>query len=274
MVIWRQLFPVLQRKIPAHRNQKVLRLLDKAAVTYHHLFENSNHNATSNGEAVVLQRLHERGALSVVFDVGANVGDYSRLVRKTSPTCKIFAFEPVRATYDKLARANVGGDITLINKALGEKVGQAEIALPDDSGIASLLVETQAAAGRKARPEMIEVERGDSFLLSHPEIREISLLKIDTEGFEPWVLRGFADRLKTAIAVQFEYGRANLFAKYFLHDYFDTYGRDYLIGKIFPGGVTFYETYDWNMDDLIGPNYLMVRRDRPDLAAALQMTSA
>ena len=74
---------------------------------------------------------------------------------------------------------------------------------------------------------------------------EISLLKIDTEGYESEVLKGFRRIISRINVIQFEYGKANLFSKYFLKDYFNDYYNDFYIGKLYPNGVDFYEKYEW-----------------------------
>ena len=99
------------------------------------------------------------------------------------------------------------------------------------------------------------------------------MLKIDTEGYESEVLKGFKGILSRINVIQFEYGKANLFAKYFLKDYFNDYFNDFYIGKLYPNGVHFYEQYKWDLDDLIGPNFVMVKRSRKDLYDLLSLKS-
>ena len=69
--------------------------------------------------------------------------------------------------------------------------------------------------------------------------------------------------------VQFEYGRANLFSRTFIHDYMREYGARYLIGKLYPSGVKWFECYSADLDDLLGPNLVMVSRKRGDLVRLL-----
>ena len=45
--------------------------------------------------------------------------------------------------------------------------------------------------------------------------------------------------------------------------YCQAWERD--IGKLYPNGVYFYEKYNWDLDDFIGPNFVMVKRCRKDL---------
>ena len=59
----------------------------------------------------------------------------------------------------------------------------------------------------------------DEFIKTNYNLSQISLLKIDTEGYESEVLKGFRGILSRINVIQFEYGKANLLAKYFLKDY-------------------------------------------------------
>ena len=99
MFFWRKLFPYLQKYIPRHRNNKLLKILDKLAITYHSLYENLNYDCKNNGELFLLNKLNNSNNLDCIFDVGANIGTYSLLARDINKKCLIFAFEPVPETF-------------------------------------------------------------------------------------------------------------------------------------------------------------------------------
>ena len=48
------------------------------------------------------------GGIRTVFDVGANVGNFSRFALSVFPQARVWAFEPITSTYEVL-RKNVGG---------------------------------------------------------------------------------------------------------------------------------------------------------------------
>ena len=99
----------------------------------------------------------------------------------------------------------------------------------------------------------------------------IDFLKIDVEGFEPQVLRGFEGMLKSGKidVIQFEYGYINIDTHFLLKDFHDYLSQfDMVIGKIYPDYVDF-RGYRHADEDFYGPNYLAVRRDRKDLLRAL-----
>ena len=134
------------------------------------------------------------------LDIGANQGLYS-LVAAQNPQCRqVVSLEPVSATYAKLQRnvaANSFEDrATLINAALADRAGTAEIALkPEHSGAATLRGGTDFG-GTSQTIRLISIEELDPRLPAELPL----FVKIDVEGLEPVVIRqllrsGHADRI-------------------------------------------------------------------------------
>lgn len=123
---------------------------------------------------------------SVVFDVGANVGQTVDKVRLVMPRAVIYSFEPVPATFKALVAHTSGyTGVETINCALGDCKGQVKITLSDISGQNTLLTSAKPGVAKDAVPVItvddFAAERG---------IQRIDLLKIDTEGYESAVLQG------------------------------------------------------------------------------------
>lgn len=270
MPIKRRIFQALLTYAQANRENLLIKKLDAYARDYHNAYENLNYNSMKNGEFFLVDRLYRLGNLECVFDVGANIGSYSKLVRSICNTCRIIAFEPVPSTFRELEENLKPFNVETLNCALGNFTGKAEIqVVPNLSELASLVEDMQAGGGRESKKIEIKVMKGTNFV--HDKgIERISLLKVDTEGYDSEVLKGFEDTIKRADVVQFEYGKANLFSRYFLHDYFRHFGSDFYLGKLYPNGVSFFDKYHWDMDDLIGPNYVMVNNERPDIKSFLE----
>ena len=123
------------------------------------------------------------------LDIGANQGLYS-LVASCNPQCrKVVSLEPVPATYAKLQRnvaVNTFEDrATLINAALADRTGTAEIALkPEHSGAATLRGGTDFG-GTSQSIRLISIAELDPLLPSDLPL----FVKIDVEGLEPVVIR-------------------------------------------------------------------------------------
>ncbi len=273
MFFWRKLFPYLQKYIPRYRSNKLLQILDKFSKTYHSIFENLNYDCENNGELFLLNKLNQSNNLNCLFDVGANIGTYSLLARDINKKCLIFAFEPVPDTFFALQKKVSNKNIKTFNFALGSDIKEDKMIVSKDSKLSTLLDNSQFDNKDNSRYVSVKIITGEEFLKTKTDLTQISLLKIDTEGYESEVLKGFSQIISRINVIQFEYGKANLFSKYFLNDYFNDYSNEFYIGKLYPNGVDFYEKYDWDLDDLIGPNFVMVKKSRKDLYDLLSIKS-
>ena len=145
----------------------------------------------------------------LVFDVGANIGDFSRLVQRASPTTKIIAFEPQPKTYDHVTAQISGPDIQIEPLALSDFIGEAELfdtASAEWTSVASLNRESVEAYVGDVRSFTTKVTTVDAYCAEHG-IESIDLLKIDAEGHDLHVMRGAREmRDKGAIrALSFEF---------------------------------------------------------------------
>tara|TARA_Y100000589_G_scaffold287890_1_gene288955 strand:- start:3724 stop:4554 length:831 start_codon:yes stop_codon:yes gene_type:complete len=266
---WRRIFIWLQKTIPFNQDSKILKVVDKFAVIYHDLYENKNYDLHSNGEEYLINKLYDSKQLSCVFDVGANKGQYSLLVRRVSESARILAFEPVKDTYTVLNSNVRNMGIDTYNFAFGNIKGPSYINLYSEDTLSSMVNFQGDFLNKKVKNVQINVNTGNSFLKENNNIEEISLLKIDTEGYENKVLEGFKDYFPIINVIQFEYGMANLSSKYFLYDYFKEYSNIFKIGKLYPRGVIFFENYNINLENFIGPNFVMVKKEKVDLIKIL-----
>lgn len=233
------------------------------------LYENRNHNPENNGEQVVLRKLNSLSP-KIIFDGGANVGDYSLLAAKNCPDAKVFSFEPVKSTFDLLVK-NISEEKNIfpINFGLYSENAKKEIQIYD-SHTHSSLYELKGVNYSAQKTELIELVTGDSFLQKN-NINKIDFLKLDVEGAELDALRGFENSLKEkkVRAIQFEYGYINITSKNLLADYYDFFERhNYQIGKIYPKRVEFRE-YHFRQEDFIGPNFIAIHKSDDELKKIL-----
>lgn len=116
----------------------------------------------------------------VVWDVGANIGFYTRqFIERVGPAGKVVAFEPEPVCYEILRQECAGG--TLVNMALGDRAanGFIEFHVEPSNGSHRLVSEPNDSS------KPVTIIPGDEFDGPCPNV-----MKIDVEGFEEEVLIG------------------------------------------------------------------------------------
>jgi FkbM family methyltransferase len=236
-----------------------MRFLRRVALSYLDLDGNRNFCSSMNGESRVLDILATSGA-RVLFDVGANTGEWTRDARRRFADAEIHAFEVVPDTAAELQR-QVGRlpGVTVNEVGLDAEAGEIEVryypSFSEGSGFGAHIHDIPYETRRAA------VTTGDLYCGDHG-IDHIDLLKIDVEGVEHRVLRGFEGMLyRRAIdVVQFEYGPFNIESHMLLRDYHEMFGKlGYCVGRIFPSYVDF-DGYRMPYDeDFRGPNFIAAR---------------
>ena len=133
--------------------------------------------------------------INTIFDVGANVGQTAIWFNDYLRHASIYSFEPVKNTYLKLVEnTSKINNLKSFNLALGEREELIKIKLfSDESSTLNSLKESSQNLDSNFS-ETIKVVTGDSFCIKN-KIENIDLLKIDTEGFEIEVLKGFSEML-------------------------------------------------------------------------------
>jgi FkbM family methyltransferase len=133
--------------------------------------------------------------LATVVDIGANVGQFSLLVRGLHPGARIFAFEPLADAATRFRRLFDGdGGVTLHQAAVAPARGTATMhvsAAADSSSLLPIGARQSELFPGTEEVGTAEVEAGplDAFVAAH-DIVAPALLKIDVQGFELEVLRG------------------------------------------------------------------------------------
>lgn len=157
-------------------------------------------------DVIRLQRSPKRTLLGLsqlnigtIIDVGANQGQFARMISDFFPRAELYCFEPLEDPFGTLSAwaQTQNGRVHCFQLALGDQEGEAEMHLHEQhTPSSSLLAATdtrhrlypQTQAERVARIQVSTLDRAFKDILDSMH-REI-LLKLDVQSFEDRVLRG------------------------------------------------------------------------------------
>jgi FkbM family methyltransferase len=217
----------------------------------------------TNGEYQLLEQVLAASQGSrVLLDVGANKGDWSAhaLEAGGSSPLHIHSFEPSMATRKMLtARFASTPAVTVQPFALSETEGEAKFYSNEvGSGTNSL----SPASGLNT--EVVAQTTVDHFL-QKAGVKAVTMMKVDTEGFDLLVLKGASAALRDGVIdiIQFEYNWRWLINHASLRDVFGLIAdKPYRLGKLCPGGsIEFYEQWHFELDRFFENNYVLVKND-------------
>lgn len=160
-----------------------------------------------------LKQLLPKLGIDCVLDVGANQGQYGRMLRKAGYRGRIASFEPVKASFEILrARAAKDPQWSVFNYALGAEAGESMIHVSRATVMASFLDATEYSHEQfpegmpVTRDEKVSIRTLDEVFgfvtegLKTPRV----FLKMDTQGFDLQVFAGAKRSLPQVRGLQTE----------------------------------------------------------------------
>ncbi len=143
------------------------------------------------------------------FDIGANTGQFGKLIRSLNFKGKIYSFEPQSKAFETLNKTASGdSQWEVYNIGLGNTDGKSIINISKNSVSSSILeinkflVETIPETQYISNEE-IKVNRLDTFL-KDINFKKKFFLKIDAQGFESKILEGAEGCFNDIYALQLE----------------------------------------------------------------------
>lgn len=201
----------------------------------------------------------------VIFDIGANVGRYSALLKEAfGEKAIVFSFEPAKKTFQRL-KSNLDNKtgVHFYNFGFGNE--NAKIILyadSDESGLASIYKRRldHLNINLDAREE-IEVKTLDSFC-DEKKIKHIHFVKIDVEGNELMVLKGASKMIDAGAIdfIQFEFGGCNIDSRTYFQDFYYLLKDKYNIYRIVKDGLWPIKQYKEAYETFITTNYLAEKK--------------
>lgn len=230
-----------------------------------------------NGEQLVqseLIRHHNKKTALCIFDVGANIGEWSHSMVQTaqiqSDKLSIYAFEPFPDTYQTLLQNikhwDIQGIVQTNNIALSSTQEEHEFHSLGSgigtNGFYRSVSDSERSDTMQYNTSTVPATTVDIYCKEN-NIKHIHLLKIDTEGHDFEVILGCRTMLQqNAIdIIQFEYNHRWIYARRFLKDVFDCIKDfDLALGKVTPKGIEFYNEWHSELESYREANYLLMKK--------------
>lgn len=227
-------------------------------------------NRVISGEKWLLDHVVKKlGSDLIVFDVGANVGGYTKeLIDSGVDTRVIFAFEPHPITFSALKEnTSKYACVVPISSALSDQEG--EVALydrADENGTSHASLDKRIfliVHKVKSKFNIVKVDTIDAFSQRNM-IDTIDFLKIDVEGFELKVLHGARKMLKDKKirCIQFEFTQLNSVIGVFFKEFYEILSADYDIFRLLPHGLKAIDRYCPTTCEIFGyQNYVAIMKN-------------
>jgi FkbM family methyltransferase len=174
----------------------------------------------SSSQAAQLRRMLRSHGVNLIFDVGANAGQFGRELRwHVGYRGRIVSFEPITAVHRALTKTAAGDRLWEVAPcvAIGAEHGSIEINIACNSVSSSVLPilaahVSAAPMSRYSGTETVALMPLDALAQEYFGADSVAFLKIDTQGYESQVLQGAKQTLARVVGVQLELSLVPLYA--------------------------------------------------------------
>jgi FkbM family methyltransferase len=197
---------------------------------------------------------------AIAFDVGANIGNWSKAFVRFSHGATSYAFEPSAVTFQQLRNnTSENPNILPINLGMSSQEGKATLFTNEPgSGFASL-VSRRLNHFDIAMNEHEEVNLStiDAFVARQHVFP--SVIKLDIEGYELAALLGADNSLSRVPLIQFEFGGCNLDTHTTFQDFWYFFiERNFKMYRLGPRGLIKIKKYSEMQEIYITTNFYAV----------------
>ena len=223
-------------------------------------------NSKISGERYFLTRCLKDKTIKVIFDIGANEGNYSKKIMELNPNAELYAFEPHPKTFKKLQEVADEFSFKAFNFGVGDKNETLKIydyKYKDGSQHASIFKDVIEKVHKSEFIEhKINLIKIDDFC-KNSNIAKINLLKIDAEGNELNILMGAAELIKNnkIDVIHFEFNEMNVYSRVFFMDFYELLVK-YNFYRMLPDGLIFLGDYNPIYQEIFAyQNIVAIRKD-------------
>lgn len=199
-----------------------------------------------SSDEATLQAVLKHLGTDLVFDIGANKGQYAQTLRDMGYSGRVVSFEPLSSAHALLTRAASGDSAWAVHPrgAIGDHDGEISINIAGNNVSSSVLpmLKQHAQAAPESQyvgSEKTPLSQLDTVAPLYIQSARSVFVKIDTQGFEAPVLRGATQTLQNCRAVQLEMSLTPLYEGQELWEFFlaDLSQRGFQLWTVLPGFV-------------------------------------
>ena len=177
---------------------------------------------SENARFISMLRTHN---VNLIFDVGANAGQFGVLLREIGFDGKIISFEPLSDAREILLNISKNDPLWQIalQAAIGEENREIEIQIAGNSQSSSVLdmLDTHVRAAPDSKyigKEKVALRTLDSIAPDYMDSNSIAFIKIDTQGYETQVMNGAKKLMSQIVGLQVEISLVPLYKGQCLFD--------------------------------------------------------
>ena len=225
---------------------------------------NNYRNQEESGESFFINEVLAKSKPKLCIDIGANNGEYSLTLLKSTET-QVIAFEPLPTAFEILKKNSeeFSNRIKLENLGVGAKEEELMINyIPNATAHASFSKEIDEIDYLSNQIQIaVPLVTLDSYFEKN-RIKEVDLIKIDVEGFESEVFAGTKEIFATIRPkfIQIEFNWHQLFRNTSLH-FFSKQLPGYKLYQLIPQGWIERDPKDPLSNIFMFSNFIFVRSD-------------
>ena len=183
----------------------------------------------------------------VAIDIGGNIGNYSRELRRRRANLEIHIFEPAGVNVKKLKSTFSDDSLVTVNACGISNSARGATLFSDEHGssLGSLTKRRLDHFGIDFNvKEEVLLIRFEDYWREQLRCRVIDIAKLDIEGHELDGLKSFGGALAQTKVIQFEFGGCNIDTRSYFQDFYYFFKEnDFSLSRVTPLGLEAIDRY-------------------------------
>ena len=164
-------------------------------------------------------KIINNSGVTVVLDVGANSGQFGKILREHGYENKIISFEPTKVAHQNLVKSSLKDNYWIVHQrvAIGNENKKVRINVAGNNGESSSILQMDQTHKESAPHALYIGEEDvdqitiDSIFEKYIKKNDKIMLKIDVQGYEDRVLDGIKNNIEKIHLIKLEMSLVNLY---------------------------------------------------------------